>query len=240
MARKYTLRKRAKHQAETRQQIIDAAVELHGTVGPAQTSISAIAKRAGVQRVTVYDHFPDERAIFESCTSHYFTQYPPPDPTPWREIQDPAERLRAALTEIYAYHCNTEPMMALAYRDAEIKPVMWDVEATRAQARHWQQIARELIESWDAPAEAQELLEAAIQHALDFQTWHSLIRHQSLDDAAAIELMLRLVLCSHESESYPEGQPKQNRRFCLLSTGSLPPPTPRPFQAQADLPCVSG
>lgn len=206
MARKYTLRKRAQQQAETRQQIVDAAVELHGTVGPAQTSISAIAKRAGVQRVTVYDHFPDERAIFEACTSHYLTQHPPPDPTPWREIQDPAERLQAALTDIYAYHRKTEPMMALAYRDAEIKPVMWDVEPTRAQARHWQKIAQELTESWDAPAEAQELLEAAIRHALDFQTWRSLVRSQGLDDAAAIELMLRLVLCTRESENYPEGQ----------------------------------
>lgn len=199
MARKYTLKKRAQDQAETRQRIVDAAVELHGTVGPAQTSISAIAKKAGVQRVTVYDHFPDERAIFEACTAHYLSNHPPPDPAPWREIQDPAERLRIALTKIYAYYRRTEPMTALAYRDAELKPVMWEVEATQAQARHWEQVAQELIESWNTAEEAQGLLVAAIRHALDFQTWRSLVRYQGLEDVEAVELMLNLVLCSRES-----------------------------------------
>lgn len=199
MARKYTLKKRAQEQAETRQRIVDAAVELHGTLGPAHTSISAIAKQAGVQRVTVYDHFPDERAIFEACTSHYLAKHPPPDPTPWREIQDPAKRLRTALAEIYAYYRRTESMMALAYRDAELKPIMWEVEATQVQARHWEQIARELIESWYAPEETLRLLIAAIRHALDFQTWRSLVRHRELKDIEAVELMVNLVLCSRES-----------------------------------------
>lgn len=210
MARKYTLKKRAKDQAETRQRIIDAAVELHGTLGPAQTSISAIAKRAGVQRATVYDHFPDERSIFEACTSHYLTEHPPPDPTHWRNIQDPIRRLRTALAEIYTYHRRTEPMMTLSYRDAELKPVMWEVEATQAQARHWEQIARDLIESWSEPGKKQGLLIAAIRHALDFQTWRSLVRHQGLDDTAAIELMVNLVLCSRESGSNAGGQAQRN------------------------------
>ena len=209
MARKYTLKKRAKDQAETRQRIVDAAVELHGTVGPAQTSISAIAKKAGVQRVTVYDHFPDERSIFAACTAHYLNNHPPPDPVPWREIQDPAERLRTALTDIYAYHRRTEPMMTLAYRDAELKPVMWEVEATQTQARHWARIARELIASWNAPEETQGLLGAAIRHALDFQTWRSLVRFQGLEDIDAVELMLNLVVCLNDPGNHPEGQPKQ-------------------------------
>jgi AcrR family transcriptional regulator len=195
MARKYTLKKRAEEQAQTRQRIVDAAVDLHGTLGPAQTTISAIAKRAGVQRVTVYDHFPDERAIFEACTSHYLAKHPPPEPTPWRQIQNPVERLRTALTEIYAYHRRTETMMTLTYRDAELKPVMLEVEAVQAHARHWGQITQELIESWNA-LEEKGLLVAAVRHALDFQTWRSLIRHQGLEDADAVELMVNLVRCS--------------------------------------------
>jgi AcrR family transcriptional regulator len=205
MTRKYTLKKRAQDQAETRQRIVDAAVELHGTLGPAHTSISAIAKRAGVQRVTVYDHFPDERAIFEACTSHYLALYPPPDPGPWQAIQDPAARLKTALTEVYAYYARTEPMMTLAYRDAELKPDMWQTEASRAQDRHWMRIRGVLIASWGNPEKAPALLVAAIRHALDFQTWRSLVRVQGLEVSAALELMVRLVLCAGKATENCEG-----------------------------------
>ena len=96
MARTYRLKKRAERQAQTRERIVRAAVDLHGEVGPAHTSIRAIADRAGVQRATVYDHFPDEPSLFEACTSHYFDRHPPPDPRPWREVSGRSGRLGAA------------------------------------------------------------------------------------------------------------------------------------------------
>src|SRR5918995_7197902 len=95
--RKYQKKRRAEQQAETRQRIVEAMVALHREVGPARTTISAIAERAGVERLTVYRHFPDEYSMFEACTSHYATEVPGPDPTAWADIEEPAERLRAAL-----------------------------------------------------------------------------------------------------------------------------------------------
>src|SRR5215469_2787592 len=108
MARKYQLHQRAQRQAETRQRIIDAAVELHTTLGPAQTTVSAIAERAGVERPTFYRHFPDEHALLTACSSHYLVTHPLPDPTSWGLIADPQTRLRRALAEVYAYYRRTE------------------------------------------------------------------------------------------------------------------------------------
>ena len=96
--RKYEKKRRAELEAETRRRITETAVELHGTVGPAHTSISAIAERAGVRRSTVYRHFPDEAALFNACSSHWEATNPVPDMGAWAAIQDPDERLRAALT----------------------------------------------------------------------------------------------------------------------------------------------
>ena len=127
MARKYELKRRAERQEETRRRITEAAVELHGTVGPARASISAIAEKAGVQRLTVYRHFPDERALFAACTGHYLSENPPPDPEPWTGIADPEDRLRAALAEVYGYYRRNEPMMSNSVRDAEAKPVIYEV-----------------------------------------------------------------------------------------------------------------
>ncbi len=102
--RRYQQKRRAEQQAETRQRIVEAMVDLHREVGPARTTISAIAERAGVERLTVYRHFPDERSMFEACTSHYATQVPGPDPAAWAGIEEPAERLRAALLAFYDYY----------------------------------------------------------------------------------------------------------------------------------------
>src|SRR3954449_4167474 len=115
--RKYEKKRRAELEAETRRRITETAVELHGTVGPARTSISAIAERAGVRRSTVYRHFPDEAALFEACSSHWAAQNPPPDLDAWGQIEDPDERLRSALTELYDYYRRTEPMMENVHRD---------------------------------------------------------------------------------------------------------------------------
>src|ERR671929_1986201 len=114
--RTYQQTRRAQHQAETRRRIVEAMVALHQEVGPARTTISAIAERAGVERLTVYRHFPDERSMFEACTAHYATVVPQPDPARWESIEAPAERLRAALLEFYDYYRRAEQMLTHATR----------------------------------------------------------------------------------------------------------------------------
>src|SRR6188768_4062572 len=97
MSREYRKRKRAESEAETRQRITEATMHLHERVGPARTTVSAIADEAGVQRATVYRHFPDEEALIDACSSHWFGLNPPPDPSAWPGIDDPDERLRTGL-----------------------------------------------------------------------------------------------------------------------------------------------
>src|SRR5215212_8188895 len=104
MGRTYTLKRRAEQQAETRRRIVEAAVELHGSVGPAQTTFSMVAERAGVQRHTLYAHFPDERSLHQACSALFFERDPLPDAEPWRAITDPSERLRVGLRAIYDWY----------------------------------------------------------------------------------------------------------------------------------------
>src|SRR3954468_20367632 len=106
--RPYRKRVRAEHEEQTRRRITESAVELHGTIGPARTSISAVAERAGVRRSTVYRHFPDEAALFDACSTHWEAANPPPDLARWESIGDPDERLQAGLSDLYAYYARTE------------------------------------------------------------------------------------------------------------------------------------
>ena len=117
MARKYELKQRAESLAATRERIVEATVELHDALGPARTTISAIAERAGVQRLTVYRHFPDERSLFEACSGHWAAHNPAPDPSTWTAFDDPEERLGIALAEIYAFYRSTEGMTGNLLRD---------------------------------------------------------------------------------------------------------------------------
>ncbi len=198
MPRKYELRRRAEHQEETRRRIVQATVELHEAVGPAKTTISAIAERAGVDRGTVYRHFPDEHALFRGCTSQYEAANPSPDPDPWRTIGEPETRLRIALAEIYAYHRRTERMSESAARDLPELPALQEVLAPYFE--HWAAIREILTADWDVEGERQDLLVAAVGHAIDFQTWRSLMHEQGLDDAQAVELMVLMVRCiSHQA-----------------------------------------
>src|SRR3954462_11550528 len=96
--RKYELKARAEAQEETRRRITEVTVQLHQEVGPAKTTISEIAKRAGVQRLTVYNNFPDEASLLGACSAHYSGEHPPPDPGTWQSIRDPVRRARTALT----------------------------------------------------------------------------------------------------------------------------------------------
>jgi AcrR family transcriptional regulator len=166
------LKQRAEQMDETRRRITEAAVELHGTVGPAQTTVSAIAERAGVQRLTVYRHFPDEHAIFAACSSHWIAQHPPPDPSAWVARADAQGRLELALGELYDYYARTAAMWERVLRDAPVVP------ALQAPVAGWYAYldgARDaLAEGWRARGGRRDLVRLAIRHAIDFATWASL------------------------------------------------------------------
>ena len=191
MARKYEMKRRARRQEETRRRITEAAVELHEALGPAKTTISAIAERAGVQRLTVYRHFPDERALHSACSSHYEAANPPPDPGPWAQIPNPEDRLRRALAETYAYHRRTEPMMTKVLRDAQVHAPTFEVTVPYLQ--HWDRARYILATGWGAEDQRLKMLLAALGHALGFRTWRDLVHEQGLTDEQAIELMVGMV-----------------------------------------------
>jgi AcrR family transcriptional regulator len=190
MARKYELRQRAENVTATRKRIIEATVELHDSVGPARTSISAIAERAGVQRLTVYRHFPDEYSLFAACSSHWQAQNPAPDPSTWAAVDDPEERLRTGLIAIYAFYRATEGMTGNLLRDLPGSPVMQKVAAPYVE--YWQTVRDALEHGWNARGRKGTLLRAVIGHAVEFETWRSLARREGLDDAVAAETMVSL------------------------------------------------
>src|SRR4051812_19688489 len=127
--RKYTKRRRAEQESETRQRIVEAVYALHGEIGPARTTIKAIAERAGVERLTVYRHFGDEGEIFAACGAHLQAKIPPPDPAAWADVAEPAERLRAALLAFYSYYRRAEAHLTKAQRDAAGLPALASVLA---------------------------------------------------------------------------------------------------------------
>ena len=187
MKRKYELKQRAERRAETRQRIVEAAVALHSTVGPAGTTIAAIAGRAGVQRQTVYAHFPSEAELFQACSRHWRDEHPFPDTTRWRGIGDPEPRLRAALADVYAWYEAVEEDLTILVRDASLHPVHG--ELMHAADRRREAVADELWAGW--PRRKQ--VRAAIGHALEFETWRSLVRRQGLARRQAIDAMSRFV-----------------------------------------------
>jgi AcrR family transcriptional regulator len=187
MARNYTKSRRAEHEAETRHRITEAALALHSEVGPARTSISMIAERAGVQRHTVYAHFPDERALFMACSGLHLDRAPPPDATAWRTINDPSLRLRAALTELYRWFETNQQVTAAVLRDAEVNAALREVSGLRFGAVFgaiYASLADDLTERGHA----------ALALALSFHTWQTLTRDAGLDTASAVDLMVEMVL----------------------------------------------
>jgi AcrR family transcriptional regulator len=189
--RKYELKQRAAEMAETRRRITEATVELHGTVGPARTTLSAVAERAGVRRHTVYRHFPSEAELFDACSAHFFAEHPWPDLEPWRVIGDPHRRLAQALDELYAYYESTEGMFSNVLRDLEL------VDAIRPTIVPLQDYLAEATEvlgaGWSARGRRRRLLAAALRHAVDFRTWRSLAAADDVSRAEAIELVTALV-----------------------------------------------
>jgi AcrR family transcriptional regulator len=189
--RRYRKRRRAEQEQRTRQAITTAAVRLHGTVGPARTTVSAIAEEAGVQRATVYRHFPDEVALFAACSGHYMAMHPPPDPSRWVEIADPADRLREALTAVYRWWDETEDMMSRVIRDAPLVEGM--AEQTRARVAFFDGIAETLMRGRGLRGRRRARVAAAIHHALALSTWQSLVREGGLANEEAVELMVGMV-----------------------------------------------
>lgn len=193
MARKYEQTRRAQQQEETRRRIVEAAVALHGEEGPARTTMSAIAERAGVQRNTLYRHFPDERAIVHACSAHYYAEHPMPTGAGWEEIPDPLDRLRHGLGELYGYWLATEDMTTHVLRDAEVDPLVNEVLTERGGPA-LAAVRTALLEAWPAQRRTPPL-EAALDLALSFRTWQSLVRGSGLTPAAAADLMTRMVGC---------------------------------------------
>ncbi len=190
-SRSYQKRRRAELEAETRFRIANAAVQLHGSIGPARTTVTAVAERAGVQRSTVYRHFPDDETLFAACSQLWLDQNPTPDLGEWARILDPGERLRVALPELYAWFADTEAMLELITRDAAVMPAMR--ASFQGMDAYFDAVLETLLRGHRERGAARRRVRAAIGHAVAFETWRSLVRRQRLEATAAAEMMIDLI-----------------------------------------------
>lgn len=178
--RKYNKTLRAEKQDETRERIVEAAVKLHEMLGPAKTSIKAIAEEAGVQRLTVYRHFPDDAGLFDACTAHYFGMHPPPNMADWAEIEDASERSHTALAAFYAYYRQTEKMFTVAYRDLD------ELEALQKPMGEFENyldvVCDDLVKAWHQTHNTRNQLQITLRHAFRFSTWQSLQKTKLKDE----------------------------------------------------------
>lgn len=189
--RPYRMNRRATSQEETRQKIVEATMRLHEEVGPRNTTISAIAERAGVQRLTVYRHFPDDTAVFQACTSHWLELNPPPDPAGWAEIEDPLERFRAAVASFYAYFSHTRRMWTVSFRDVAEVPALQQPMADVAAFLGG--VAADLASAFGKAADKDHIA-PTIRHALHFLTWAEL-EEQGLPNDRKIDLVSGWLCC---------------------------------------------
>lgn len=190
--RPYRKSKRAEDEERTRARIVDAAESLHGTVGPARTTVSAIAEHAGVTRATVYRHFPDDEALFLACSAQWLSRQRLPDPDAWRRHHQPLPRLRAGLADLYRYYRAAEPMLTLVRRDVEVVPAQ--VRSARLDAEQlW---VSTLLEPF--AGRRRRRLQVAVAHAVSFDTWRSLCVTHGLPNRLAVDLMVGMVMTSHD------------------------------------------
>ncbi len=187
MTRTYTKGKRAEREAETRQRIVEATLDLHTEVGPAQTTISMIAERAGVQRHTIYAHFPDERTLLMACSGLHMTREPLPSPEAWAAVNDPSVRLKTALSALYAWFARNETITAAILRDAEHHALLREISGLRFGP------ALEALAA-SLSAGLGDTGKAALALAMSFHTWRTLTRAAGMKPAAAVDLMVRTIL----------------------------------------------
>lgn len=187
MARTYTLKRRAETQAGTRQRIVEAAIALHATAGPAFTSLSMVAARAGVQRHTLYAHFPDERALALACSALALERDPLPQAEAWRGIADAADRLRMGLAAVHGWYARNADLAGCVMRDAESHALTREIVALRFGP---------VAEGWHAVlGEGLDPTRRAVLHlALGYFTWRALVREAGLDQEVAVAAMVRAVL----------------------------------------------
>ena len=185
--RTYELKERAKRQEETRQRIVEATVELHEEVGPAQTTVAEIARRAGVSRLTVYNHFPEDADLFAACSASWIEANPQPDMSDALALQDPGERVRAVLGRLYPWYRGTEAMGANIRRDRLLLPAL-DARVSQTADAAEAALRGALMAGFKMRGRRAARMEALVTVALDFWTWHRL-KEQGLDDEEAAELM---------------------------------------------------
>lgn len=190
--RPYRQTARAETRAATRQRIVEAAVALHLERGPAQTSINAVAERAGVNRATVYRHFPDTRSLLEACSAHARRLNPPPELQALRRIADPRRRAEVALTHLYAHFRRTEAAWSNVLRDAELAPLVREMAEERRLA-HLREARDLLLAAWPEDSRS-PVLRAVLGLAVDFRTWQTLARREGLDDRTAVALMVHMAV----------------------------------------------
>jgi AcrR family transcriptional regulator len=186
--RPYRLKARAERQELTRRRIAAAVASLHDEVGPARTTIAEVARRAGVQRPTVYNNFPSERELFAACQDHFLSEHPPPDPSAALALEDPAERLRGVLAAMYGWYRANEPMAANVQRDRRLVPEL-DALLRETTDPRLDRLADELSGGLATDGRAHARTRALVRLALDVSTWQRLAR-DGLSDADAADLMV--------------------------------------------------
>lgn len=182
---------------QTRNRIVEAAVRVHETLGPASATVAAVAEAAGVTRLTVYRHFPDQESLYAACSAHWMASQAVPDPAAWAAAGGPLERARAGLSDLYRFYSDGEAMLARIFGELEHLP-----EAVRSQVTSMQARYRQALLAPFGPAGRRRRLQAAVGHAMSFWTWRSLCREQRLVRRDAVELMVSLLavaLDGHES-----------------------------------------
>lgn len=190
-SRPYQKRERARQEQETRRRITEAAVELHGTVGPAKTKMTDVARLAGVSRMTVYNHFPSEVELFIACSTHWAAQNPFPDPSEWATIEDPSQRLVEALRELYFWYDAKQGMLGNVMRDTSLMPALATV--MRDFWNPWvEAIVEALASGWFDRKADQSALSAAVRLAVSFEAWR-VLTGSGLDSGDAAELAARMV-----------------------------------------------
>jgi AcrR family transcriptional regulator len=186
--RKVTLHARAVRQEETRKRIVAATVDLHESIGPLATTISAIAERAGVQRLTVYRHFPTEEELFAACTQHHFGLHPPPDLESWAGIADPKERTEAGLRDLFGFWAEIDPMAASVLRDHEVAP-----DRVGAGLIAFMNAAAELLTApWPDQGE-RGVLPVVMAHLVHYRTWQTLVRDPGLSTDEVVATALAMI-----------------------------------------------